>query len=208
MKLSRPQITIAVLLLALVIVFGARHLIGPISSMQVISRNNMERSKGHPKAPLWIVEYFDFQCPSCRNASEYLKNYITFHPDRVYLQVRFFPLDGHKHGWTTAVYGQCAYEQGRFWEAYDLLFEKQADWTNLENIDGVLQVFTKQIGLNEQAMQACRDNAATRQKVQTEKEEAKSLGVESTPSFFVNGKLIVGPQAIRDYMDGYFKDEK
>lgn len=207
MNLKKIILTVLILALSIGVIYGGRLLFGPNNVVTEDLKYNIDRSKGNSKADLWILEYFDFQCPSCRNASESLKTYIKLHPDRIYLQVRYFPLDGHPHGWAGAIWGECAWQQGKFWKFFDLLYERQEDWTSLTDVREKFEAYSKELKLNVDAMRACVEDPKTREKILKEKEEARTLGVQSTPTFFVNGTMLVGPKPIEDYLEGYFKDE-
>ncbi len=157
-----------------------------------LDKRTLHRSKGDPSYPLWVVEYLDFQCGSCRFASQKIKEYLVQHPSKVFLQVRFFPIEGHPHGVRSAVYGECAAEQNRFWDFYDIVFEKQPEWTQLKSIDTVFLGYTQVLRMDTKQLEACVDNPKTERTVTEEKQKAKSLGINVTPSFFIRGRLVTG----------------
>ncbi len=154
-----------------------------------------EPTMGASEAKIIIVEYSDFQCPYCKSAAvEVAPKILKEYEGKVKLVYKHFPLD-NVHPWAreAAVASECAFEQGneRFWKFHDLVFEKQEELTK-DNAKEKFEVFAKDLGLNTDKFKTCFDSPATAQKVSKDVSEAKSLGVSSTPTFFVNGFLVRG----------------
>lgn len=165
----------------------------------------LDRSKGDPKAPLWIVEYSDFQCRKCRDSALLIDGYLAKYPSEIFFQARFYPLiRNHLFALKAAIYADCAASQKRFWEFYGLLFEKQSEWSASEDPDELFRAYARQAGLDLGQLEACVGNPETKKRVMEEKDRAEALGVNATPTFFVNGKKIVGTTALKEELEAYF----
>ena len=108
-----------------------------------------EHVRGEADAPVTLEEFADFQCPSCamatlRSIGPMEKNF----GERLRVVFWHFPLPNHKHGREAALAAEAASRQGKFWGMHDMLFEKQADWSNVPDIHPVFEDYAKQLGLN------------------------------------------------------------
>lgn len=150
-------------------------------------------SLGPADAPITVVEFSDFECPHCRELYRTMK---VLEPRYPMIRVVFkdFPIS-QIHPWaqTAAIGAHCAYQQspGAFWRVHDALFENQ-DVISSENVWDKLQTFARQAALDPDALKACMASPDARQAVQANLVEGQSLGVNSTPTVFVNGRPVVG----------------
>ncbi len=140
----------------------------------------------------------DYQCPSCRQAFKVLDAYLKEYPSNIYLQVRFHPLKQHPYGLESALYAECATRQNKFWEFHRLLFENQEDWKESSAVIEKFHDYAKQAGLDLKKLDACVADPLTKETVFQEGIESSQLGVHSTPTFFINGKMIVGPKPLME----------
>ena len=200
--------TILVLLACYASVEGFRFLAGPKGKL-VMDRRVSSRAKGSPKAPVWIVEYIDFQCGTCGRASKVLGEYLEKYPSQIYLQVRFRPLVlSHEFALKSAIYAECAASQGRFWAFYEILFARQKEWASSGSPDGYFHAYAEEIGMDPKRLDACIGDEAVRKRVVAEKDEAMDLGVKSTPTFFINGNMIVGIEALKGELEAAFPEKE
>lgn len=163
------------------------------------------RSQGRPWAPLWIVEFTDFQCPACRQAASMMEDYLSRHPSEIFFQVRYSPLlRSRRYALKSALYADCAAEQKKFWEFHDLLFDRQLEWSASEDPDALFREYAWTAGVDRGRLEACVADPRTKQRVITEKDESIRLGVAETPTFFINGKRAVGTEALRRELENYF----
>ena len=159
----------------------------------VLKARIAERSLGSEKAPVWITEYFDYQCPPCANARLTLEKMMAESPGKFYLQARFFPLPMHKNGMKAAVFSECASHQtGKFWKFHEEMFSHQNDWATDAYAGFKFTSYAESAGLNIRQLEACVQDPETEKSVAEEKKKAEAIGVVMTPSFYVNGKLVVG----------------
>ena len=152
-----------------------------------------EPTLGPEEAPVWIVEFSDFQCGYCRRFwLDTLPNLKQSYIERgkVRFTYRHFAILG-KPSERAALAAECAAEQKRFWPYHDRLFEKQGKSVFTESN---LRQFARDVGLDGGRFGACLDGAKYRQKVERETATAVHLGGRGTPLFFVNQKLLPGAQ--------------
>ena len=142
--------------------------------------------KGDPASLIAIIEFGDFKCPACKAAHPVIDEILNEY--NVSLYYRNFPLPMHGEiSFLSAEAAECANEQDKFWQYHEILFENQ-DILNKEN----LKLYAKEIGLNEEQFNNCLDTEKYKQEVEKDIKDAKDLGVQGTPTFFINGKKVLG----------------
>lgn len=142
---------------------------------------------GPPDAPVTLIEFSDFQCPYCRRVQGVLKRLMTAYHGQLKLVFRDFPLrQMHPEAQKAAEAAQCANDQGQFWPYHDRLFAVTE--LGLE----ALKRYAVELGLDAEQFNACLDSAKYSQEVQKDIDDARAVGVNATPSFFVNGLPISG----------------
>jgi protein-disulfide isomerase len=144
-------------------------------------------SRGGANAQVTIVEFSDFECPYCGHAVETLRQVDKSYGDKVRIVFRDYPLFSHRTAKRAAEAAHCADEQGKFWEMHDRLFSKGGPLS-----DADLYRFAAQSGLDQAKFDACLTSGKYKDAWKASQEEGNRVGVASTPSFFVNGRLIVG----------------
>jgi protein-disulfide isomerase len=159
---------------------------------------------GPADAKVTLIEFGDLECPSCRQLDLVLRDLIPKHPE-VRLVFKHFPLTNiHPWAMTAAIATQCAYEQSpaAFWKLHDAIYDAQ-DLITPSNVWDKLQDLANQQGLSTEAYRACMINPETAETIKTSIEEGQSLSVTATPTTFVNGRRIVGPDqsAIEQYIN-------
>lgn len=196
MKINKPAAAIFVVFICVAVVFAIR-LFRDYKKNSTGRRIVAARSQGNPKAALRIIEYTDFQCPACARAALLLENYIKRYPQRIYLEAKYFPLSQiHIHAFKSALYAECASRQGKFWEFYKALFESQKQWAGLINAEVMFKDMAKETELDLESLSACVASEGAKTVILDEKEEGQLSGVSSTPTFFINDKMIVGPKPL------------
>ena len=154
--------------------------------------------KGNPSAQITIVEFSDFECPFCgKFYAETYDQIITAYVNtgKANLVFRDFPLSSiHPNAQKASEAAQCAFEQGKFWEMHDKLFENQQA---LEIED--LKQYAKDLKLNTVKFNDCLDSGKYEEEVANDVSEGASYGVTGTPAFFINGKLIAGAYPLEEF---------
>lgn len=148
---------------------------------------------GDPDAPVTIVEFSDFQCPHCaRFHEETFPALRTLYGDQIqWVFVNRFFSSAHPMARPAAVAAECAHRQGRFWPYAELVFAEQ-DRLSRDRLDGHAQ----SVGLDLAAFRACVEGDEPAAEVDADQAEAERLGVDATPTFYVNGQAVVGAQPI------------
>jgi protein-disulfide isomerase len=151
-------------------------------------------SMGPEDAKVTLIEFADFECPSCRQLDLILRDFLPQHPE-VRLVFKHYPLtDIHPWAMTAAIASQCVYQQSpaAFWKFHDAVFDSQ-DLISPSNVwDELLDLATKQ-GLNVETYKACLINPETASQVKENIEEGHAVTVTATPTTFVNSRRLVGP---------------
>src|SRR5258708_16568145 len=148
---------------------------------------------GLANAPITVVEFSDFQCPFCgqffaQTEAQLLKKY----EGKIRLVYRDFPLESiHPYAMGAAQAAQCANEQNHFWEYHDLLFQNQQQLTNADFLTSA-----KQLKLDMTTFQTCVDGKKYAHKIQNDLQAGENLNVSGTPTFFINGRKLVGAQPL------------
>ena len=157
---------------------------------------DQDPAKGPAAAPITIVEFSDFQCPYCSRVNPTLKQVEEKYGDKVRVVFRDFPLvQIHKDAAKAAEAGECAHEQGKFWEMHDRLF---ADQSKLQ-VEALKQKATE-IGLDAEKFNQCLDSSKYAAEVQKDVDEGARYGVTGTPAFFINGRMLGGAQPVEAFM--------
>jgi protein-disulfide isomerase len=147
-------------------------------------------ARGPANAPVTIVEFSDFQCPYCSRATATLKKLEETYPGKIRLVFRDFPLvQIHPQAAKAAEAAGCADEQGRFWPLHDAMFSHQ---DKLQVAD--LKQYAVDLGLDAAKFNECLDSGRRAAEWKTDQSAGERYGVQSTPAFFINGRLVVGAQ--------------
>ncbi len=153
---------------------------------------------GGVSAKVTVVEFSDFQCPYCAKGSEILGQLKKKYGKKLKIAFKNFPLPFHNHAQLAAEAGFCVHEQDarKFWKMHDKMF---ADQSKL-NKEGLL-ASAKEMGVDMNKFTACLNQGKYTAKVKEDMEHGKKVGVKSTPTFFVNGKMINGAQPIEVFAE-------
>lgn len=142
--------------------------------------------KGDRNAPVVLVEFADYECPYCQKVNPKIQQLKKEFGDSLTVIYKDFPLPMHHSSEKAAEASRCAGEQGKFWEYHDVLFYSKL----LEPAD--LKEHARVLKLDSDRFDSCLDNGTEAAAVKKDLEEAKSLGLTGTPSFFVNGHFFSG----------------
>ena len=160
--------------------------------------------KGAEDATVTVVEYSDFQCPFCKRGKDMLPELLKTYDGKIRIAYKQLPLRNHNWAKPAAIASVCAYQQGndKFWEFHDLVFDNQRE-IELETSENIFKGYAKDIGLDPQKFDACLADDAVAARVDGEVEEAISIGVQSTPTFVVNGMIVQGanPDGLKSAID-------
>ncbi|MFC7430464.1 MULTISPECIES: DsbA family protein [unclassified Agrococcus] len=135
-----------------------------------------------------VVEFLDFECPSCALIHPTMEDLRAEHEGDVTFAVRYFPLGVHQNAFPAAIAAEAAAQQGEFEAMYQRLFETHTDWAGTDGAAETFRGFAEELGLDMDAYDAAVADPATGDRVQADYDAGVALGVESTPSIFVDGE--------------------
>lgn len=190
-------------LFTLLLVVGAALLLSsPVSSPDVKSQGQtvtdkglllgpeeQRNSLGTASAKVTIVEYGDFQCPACGAVDPTVKKIVQEYKNKVYYVFRNFPLPMHANAQLAAQAAYAAGQQNKFWEMHTKLYEKQSEWGEKSGgqTKELIVGYAKELGLDISRFTVSVDGNAGSDKIQKDQNDGYKSGVDSTPTFFING---------------------
>ncbi len=150
-------------------------------------------AKGPEGAPVVITMYSDFQCPYCAQADQTLKRIEAEYlpAGNLRLVYKHFAFIGDESRWAAEA-AECAGDQGRWWSFHDKLFASQRGENQGAFGIANLKRFARDLGLDQEKFNSCLDSHRYEARVRADTEEGKGLGVKSTPTFFINGRMVLG----------------
>lgn len=153
--------------------------------------------RGSDQAQVQVVEFIDFQCPSCKRMSAAMEVLHKEYGEQVLFVLKNYPLDKqchtkmtrslHEHACDIAVLARCAGQYGKFWQFHDLAFAEQHE----AGADKIV-AWAKQVGMSDKQIASCRDSRGILEKIQDDIALGSKIGVEGTPAVFINGKKYLG----------------
>ena len=153
-----------------------------------------ENIKGDKNAPVSLIEYSDFQCPACGSYYPILKKVSEDLGAQVKFAYRHFPLSQHKNAKLAATVAEAAGKQGKFWDMHDLIFQNQSDWSEEKNAAVIFAKYAQDLQLDLAKFQTDIASEEIKAKIENDYKSGVKAGVNSTPSFFLNGKKLDNPR--------------
>lgn len=173
----------------------------PLAAAEASAAPAINRGEGQPAAPVKVIAYSDFQCPYCATFAreampEIEKNYVD--TGLVYFEFRDFPLSNiHGSAVLAAHTANCAGQQGQYYAMHDQLFAGQdsGEWgDDLSQDFATFLGYAQKLKLDDQALKSCVQSQQFRSQIEGDYRAGLEAGVQSTPTFVVNGELLVGAQ--------------
>lgn len=156
--------------------------------------------KGEEKAKVTLIEYADFQCPACASYFPLVKMLSLEFSKDLRVVYRFFPLTTiHKNAMISAQAAYAAGLQNKFWEMHDMLFENQNSWANLSDPKDTFFEYAKDLELDLAKFKTDAALTSTENFIKDAVRNATALGVNSTPTFFVNNTHIKNPAGYDEF---------
>lgn len=173
---------------------------GGTSTKNVNAISADDWTKGKADAKVNVIEYSDLQCPACSAYEPIIKQVIENYSDKIVYAYRHFPLRSiHKNGQMAAQFAEAAGQQGKFWEFHDKVFDTQREWSDLGNPQSKFKEYGKTLGLDEAKLESYATSQVAKDKVDNDYNSGTNASVNSTPTFFLNGKKITNPQTYQDF---------
>ncbi|HET8782935.1 MAG TPA: thioredoxin domain-containing protein [Pyrinomonadaceae bacterium] len=145
---------------------------------------------GPANAPVKLEEFGDFECPPCGMFHPILKQMKEEFGDRLQVTFREYPLANHQHAIPAASAAEAAGLQGKFWEMHALIFEHQNEWKTQFDVKSVFEGYAKQIGIDVERFKRDVTSDRVQQRIFLDGKRARSMGVNSTPTVFINGREV------------------
>ena len=163
----------------------------PVLTVSAINDN--ENIKGNKDAKVVLIEYSDFQCPACASYYLILKKVSEDLGDKVKFAYRHFPLPQHKNAKLAATVAEAAGKQDKFWEMHDLIFQNQSDWSEEKNAAIIFAQYAQDLQLDLAKFQTDIASEEIKAKIENDSKSGTRAGVNSTPTFFLNGEKMTNP---------------
>ena len=148
---------------------------------------------GKTDSNIRLVEFGDFQCPSCGGAAPNINTLMDEYGDRVGLVFRNFPLTTiHPNARAASATAEAAGLQGKYWEMHDLLYERQGDWSNQDATKRTetFNQYAEEVGLDIEKFKTDVASANVGKKISFDQALGKREGVSATPTFYLNGEKL------------------
>ena len=156
-------------------------------------------NKGPAEARVTLVEFVDYECPHCRTAQALMRQVLDTYPRQVRLCFKHFPLSGHTNSRLAAEATTAAQKQGKFWPYNDKV------WDNADNLTpAVLEKIAKDVGLDVARWRGDMNSDEVKAAVSRDKSDGATLGINSTPTIYINGRKYTGRhdiESISDWID-------
>jgi protein-disulfide isomerase len=206
MKRALPFLIIIFALAAVLLM--ARYLKDPNPPLPILSPSvspvaSVEQKQGEPgaepahaqgnqDAPVTLEEFGDFECPPCGMLHPILKQIESdYGPAKVRLIFREYPLvPAHPHALAAARAAEAAGLQGRFWEMHHMLYDNQAQWHEAFDVRSIFEGYATKIGLDLNQFRNDQTGEIVERRIFLDGKRAHSLGVQGTPTVFINGREI------------------
>ncbi|WP_405961263.1 DsbA family protein [Streptomyces sp. NBC_00024] len=211
-KLKKQLIAAAVLLAGFAAAFGSYLLFSPDSrsgsggldvqpaAEALPVRGNSHRLTTPTKSELTVVEFLDFECEACGAYYPAVEKLREKYGDRVTFVARYFPMPGHRNGELAARTAEAAARQGKFEEMYTKLFTTQKEWgESQDSKQDVFRGYAKELGLDMDKFDASLADPEVAGRVKDDQRDGLGLGVQGTPTFFVDGQRIANPGSYEEF---------
>lgn len=166
----------------------------PVSPYAVVQVGGSP-SAGPEDAAVTVFEFSDYECPACRQAHEVVRRVREHYGPRIRWVFKDYPLKRHEHARVAAEAARCASEQGKFWEYQDLLYGSAEELSTDQ-----LRKLAGGLGLDMGLFGPCLDERRHKTAVERDLLEARKAGLDRTPSFLINGRLITGSHSFERFV--------
>lgn len=199
-----------VIVVIIVAVIGANYYRRSVQNERITTNSNSNKSTvnaenlirqdsptlGAADAPVTMVEFLDPECESCAAFAPVVKKILKDYDGKIRLVVRYMPL--HPNSLSAATFTEAAGEQGKYWQAQEMLFQKQPEWGTKHgpqtsapaDINALFKKYATELGLDTKKMDAAFAENRYQEKLQRDLKDGQALEVRQTPTFFVNGRKL------------------
>ena len=175
-----------------------------LQAQERVDLDSLGYPRGEPGAPVEIVEFGDFGCSACAEFAT--QTWTDFHREFIETGIvawRFVPfvLGSFRNSQAAATAAVCVADLApeAFWSMHDVLYERQDDWKRRRRPKGELQGLAEEVGVDGDAFEDCYDGSSAKERIDRNDDAAKALGVRATPTFFVNGRPVMGALTLSEW---------
>jgi protein-disulfide isomerase len=157
--------------------------------------------RGPENATVTLVEFGDYQCPSCGAYHPFVKEILNRYPQQVRLEFHHFPLISiHPNSMAASKAAEAAGEQGHYWEMHDALFEFQTQWSNQPDPKRVFAAIANRIGINGTILVQTMDSPRLQERILKDVEQGNRANIQAVPTFFINGQQVHIQLSMEDFV--------
>lgn len=165
-----------------------------------ITISKTDHVRGAEAGKVTLVEFGDFQCPACGAYEPLVRQVMTDNKTSLKIVFKHFPLTQiHQNALLGAKAAEAAGLQGKFWEMHDMLYDKQAEWSTGLTARDMIMGYAATLKLDTAKFAEDLASKAIEDKILAEQTEGINLGVEGTPTFFLNGKKLDNPRSLEEF---------
>lgn len=153
---------------------------------------------GGREAEVVIIEYSDFTCPACAMAAPIAAQLVQEYGDQIKLVFNGMNLS---HTWSqkSLEAGECAHQQGMFWEYAEILFSRRQEWNSAADVPERLKSLAREVGLSGGDFDDCLDSGRMAGEVANDTAAAREAGINATPTFYINEQKVVGAKPLEEF---------
>jgi protein-disulfide isomerase len=161
-----------------------------------------DHTQGPDNAQLTLIEYADFQCPTCAAYAPVLEQLVAEYPDDLQLVYRYFPLKTiHPNATIASQAAEAAGLQGKFWEMHDILFNRQGEWSRLSSPRRTFIDYAEELGLDATRFESDMNSKGVKDRVDADFQSATAAGLSGTPTFYLNGVALDNPRGYEGFKE-------
>jgi len=186
-------IVVAVVVAAGIAVYWSRLSSAPVrnsgSDASIAANPGGGHIRGKATAPVTLVEFGDYECPSCGYYYPMVEELLRRYPDRVKLEFHHYPLiQMHAHALAAAMAAEAASDQGKYWEMHDLLYKNQSQWARNPNPESQFLAYAANLGLDANKFMRSLKSPDVEKRILEDIQRGSVAKVGGTPSFYINGQ--------------------
>jgi protein-disulfide isomerase len=208
--MSRVVKSVLVIILAVGVAAGAAVFLSrgsdqPASATSTAPVHADIKGGGHIRGPengqLTLVEFGDYQCPSCGAYHPFVKEILSRYPEKLRLEFHHYPLISiHPNSMAASMAAEAAGEQGRYWDMHDALFEHQREWAENPNAESVFLALANRIGLDQNGFMQAMRSPKLQDRILQDVTRARDLQIDAVPTFFINGERVHINPSMEDFV--------
>lgn len=152
-----------------------------------------------PDSKVSLVEFGDYECPACGAYNPLVKQVLTQFAGKITFAFKNFPLSQHANAPISSYAAEAAGFQGKFWQMHDKLYENQNEWSTATDAKTIFVGYAKDIGINVTQFSSDIDSQKVKDIVQSDLGDGNTIGINATPTFYVNGIKIDNPTSLNGF---------